>query len=133
MTVAIDRLLHPAASRFDPADAKFLCDSLPDQPRVSFSFTFLTPRRRKKFGDITEPVRIGRYLVFRSGNEVEIWLTEDEDKRWKIHYNHLGDPIGISQYDPKKPTIDLFITKITIDIDRWIAWKTPGTDSGENA
>ena len=133
MTAALDRLLHPTATRFDPADAKFLHDSLPDQPRVSFSFTFLTPRRRKRFGGITEPVRIGRYLAFRSGNEVEIWLPEDEDTRWKIHYNYLGNPIGISQYDPKKPTIDLFIIDITIGIDRWTAWKTPGTDSESKA
>lgn len=131
MTAALDRLLHPAAKRFYPADAKFLRDSLPDQPRVSFSFTFLTPRRRKKFGDISDPVRIGRYIAHRSRNEVEIWLIEDEEKRWKIHFDHEGRPIGISEYDPTKPTIDLFIIEIKLGLDRWTAWKVPGTDSGE--
>ena len=125
---ALDRLLQPSASTFNPADAIFLYDSLPEQPRFSFNFGFKTPRVSKSVGDDTNFSRVGAYNLQKSGGEVEIWDPTDEQKRWKIKFNTKGYPKAILVDIGKPAEIDLGIVTITAKISlwgNWSPWKTP--------
>ena len=128
MQSALDRLLQPSASTFDPADAIYLHDNLPEQPRFSFNFGFKSPTISKTVGDDTDFSRVGAYNLHKSASAIEIWDPTDERKRWKIRFNGKGYPEAIL-VDVGKPTeIDLGIVKLTAKISlwgNWSPWKTP--------
>lgn len=120
----LDRLLEPGET-FDPRDAILLRDALPERPRFTFSLDLTLNGRRKKVGDVADPIRLSRYACFQSADHIDVWNPANEDERWRIVFSRSGAATEIQQLDPKPQEYSLGFLTISTKLDRWKTWKTP--------
>lgn len=134
LEAAVERLMSPRTTTFDPVDALLLRNRLDIQSRLKFDF--FGPNTPKGSGANRGPVGIGHYSVLHTNHPlsansvIEIYHVPADQKLPSQTARIVFDqdtPTAIELYG-KKPlsfTVPVIDFGVTLSRPYWTDWKTP--------